>query len=265
MASISGQSTSKIDLVDGFFTSSGGGTATPTPTLTGLSDTYGFANSITISNYASYTSPTVNCEVYLSGALIVASADVADTNGVLSWTEPAGTAQPGTRTVKVRVQEFGDFIQSAEVSDTYVRNITTFRYFRCRSVSSTGADSSGHMGVRDWRYTTATPTDLPSDMTSDVLPTPFVASAGKTYGSYSPWKAFDSSTSSWAWTLTATATQNWIQIDMGASYTMASGKIRFYSGSSSSHFTISGSLDGSTWTVLNDTVPVNKTNSDMPI
>ena len=60
MASISGQSTTSISGVDGFFTTSGGGsgTASTTPTVT-VADNYGLA-SATVTNYASYTS-VVNC------------------------------------------------------------------------------------------------------------------------------------------------------------------------------------------------------------
>ena len=259
MASISGQNTTSISGVDGFFTTSGGGsgTASTTPTVT-VADNYGLA-SATVTNYASYTSVVFQCEVYVGTTLIVSNANTTKVAGVITWAD--SSTLTGSRTVNIRAQEFGDYIQSAIGSDTYTKNATTFRYFRCRSVSSTGADSNSHMGIKDWRYTTSTPTDYPADMTADALPTPYVASAGHYYGSYSPYKAFDNSTSSWAWTLTSSATNNWMQIDMGSTLTMVSGQIMFYSGSSAAYFTISGSTDGSSWTFLQDTIAVDKTNS----
>lgn len=259
MASISGQSTTNIDGVDGFYTTQGGGSGTTTTTPTvAVADNYGLA-SATVTNYASYTSVVFQCEVYVGTTLIVSNANTTKVAGVISWAD--NSTLTGSRTVKVKAQEFGDFIQSAIGSDTYTKLATTFRYFRCRCVTSTGANSSLHMGIRDWRYTSATPTDYPANMTADALPTPYVASAGHYYGNYSPYKAFDAITSSWAWTLTTNATNNWIQIDMGSTLTMVSGEIMFYNGSSAEYFTISGSTDGVNFTVLQDTIAVDKTSS----
>lgn len=258
MASISGQSTTNIDNVDGFFTTQGGGaTATPTPTLTAI-DTYGTGEA-TITNMAAYTSVVFQCEVYVGSTLIVSNANTTTNGGTITWADTSSLT--GTRTVQVRAQEFGDFIQSAVGSTTYTKNPTTFRYFRCRSVTSTGSNSNAHMGIRDWRYENASATIYPSNMTADNLPTPFVASAGAYYSTYYPYKAFDSNTSTFAWTLTSSFATNYVDIDMGASVTLVTGKIMFYSGSSASYFTISGSTDGTNFTILNDTIAVNKTNA----
>ena len=258
MASISGQNTSNIDNVDGFFTSQGGGgTASPTPTLTAI-DTYGTGEA-TITNMAAYTSVVFQCEIYVGSTLIVSNANTTKNGGTITWADTS--LLTGTRTVQVRAQEFGDFIQSAVGSTTYTKTPTTFRYFRCRAVTSTGSNTSSHMGIRDWRYENASATIYPSNMTADNLPTPFVASAGHYYSTYYPYKAFDSSTGSWAWTLTSSAANNYVEIDMGASVTLVTGKIMFYSGSSASHFTISGSTDGTNYTILADTVALGKTNA----
>jgi len=258
MASISGQSTSNIDNVDGFFTTQGGsGTATTTPTLTAI-DTYG-SGKATITNMAAYTNVVFNCEVYVGSTLIVSNANVTKNAGTLIWAD--SSTLNGTRTVQVRAQEFGDFIQSAIGSATYTKLATTFRYFRCRSVNANGSDSGSHMGIRDWRYEDSSATIYPSNMTADNAPTPFVASAGKYYANYYPYKAFDNSTSNWAWTLTSTAAQNYIEIDMGSTVTLVSGKIMFYSGSSALYFTLSGSTDGTNYTVLSDSLVVGKTNA----
>jgi hypothetical protein len=263
MAEISGVPTADIDNVDGFFTTQGGGgTATTSPTLSTMSDIYGSGQTVTITNYASYTQPTVNASVFIGATEIVSNANITDSNGVLTWTDT--NASTSTRTLKVRVQEFGDFVQSAEVTGTYDKLTATFRYFKCVGVDSSGNASSLHMGIRDWRYTSSG-TDYPSDMTADNAPSPFVASAGHTFSSYSPYKAFDSSTSTWWWSLTTSTANNYLIIDMGASYTMTSGTIRFYSGSSIRYVTISGSTDGTNYTVINDTLQIDLTNSDMNI
>jgi hypothetical protein len=244
--------------------STSGGTATTTPTLSTPSDIYGTNQTITITNYGSaYTDPHVSASVFIGGTEIVSNDNITNTNGVLSWSDT--NTSTSTRTIKVRVQEFGDFVQSAEATATYSKLTATFRYFRCRGVDSSGNNSSAHLGIRDWRYTSSS-VDYPSDMTADNLPSPFVASAGHTYSStYAPFKAFDSSTSTWWWSLTTSSANNYLDIDMGASYTFDGGTIRFYSGSSARYVTISGSTDGTNYTVINDTLEMDLTNSDMTI
>lgn len=243
--------------------SGGGGTATTTPTLGSMANIYGTGQTLTITNYSGYTDPHVSASVFIGATEIVSNDNITNTDGVLSWSDTNGSTS--TRTVKVRVQEFGDFVQSAEATGTYSKLVATFRYFRCRCVDSSGNNSNAHLGVRDWRYTSSS-TDYPSDMTADNAPSPFVASAGHTYNTtYAPWKAFDSSTSTWWWSLTTSAANNYLDIDMGASYTFDGGTIRFYSGSSARYVTISGSTDGTNYTVINDTLEMNLLNADMTI
>jgi hypothetical protein len=92
-------------------------------------------------------------------------------------------------------------------------------------------------------------------MTSDTAPTPFVASAGHFYSaSYAPWKAFDSSNYTNWYSYQTTAANNYLDIDMGATYTFQSGIIRIRSFSAATHITISGSTDGTNYTVINDTM-----------
>ena len=255
MAEISGVPTADIDNVDGFFTTqSGGGTATTSPTLSTMSSVISSSKTVTITNYATYTQPFVSASVFIGSTEIVSSANVTDTNGVLSW-EDTNTST-STRTVKVRVQEFGDFVQSAEVTGTYDVQLATFRYFRCRGVDSSGNASNARLAVSDWRYTSSG-TDYPSNMTSDTAPTPFVASAGHSYSaSYAPWKAFDTSVYSVWYSYGTTAANNYLNIDMGATYTFQSGIIRLRSFSAATHVTISGSTDGTNYTVINDTMAI---------
>ena len=248
MASISGQSTSNIDNVDGFFTTQGGGgTTTTTPTITALADTYGLG-SLVVGNFASYTNVTFECEVYVGATLIVANSLTTKDGATIGWADTS--ALSGTRTVKLRAQEFGNFIESAEATDTYEKLATSFRYFRCQAVNINGSANNLHMGIRDWRYYTGANfggTAYPSVMTTDSLPTPFVASGyffGSS-GSYSPFKAFDIGTSTWWWSLSVSSSAlNHLTIDMGAQTTMLSGRIMFYSGQSADYFTLMASNTG---------------------
>jgi len=245
MAEISGVPTADIDNVDGFFTTQGGGgTATTTPTITALADTYG-VGSLVVGNFASYTSVTFQCEVYVGATLIEGNSKTIKNGANITWSDTSNLS--GTRTVKLRAQEFGDFIQSAEVTDTYDKLATSFRYFRVQGVDVNGAAVSLHQGVRDFRYYSAAifgGTEYPTDMTTDSLPTPFVAS-GFFFSSYSPFKGFDNSSNTWWWSLTnSTASLNHLTIDMGAQTTMLSGRIKFYSGQSLRYFSIMASNTG---------------------
>ena len=251
MGEISGISTSDIDNVDGFFTTQttgGGGTATTTPSLTGLSTTGYGPLSFTIDNFSSYTNPVFQVVVVDSASATKVDVEVITTDGDISINVPMDAAA-GTATLKVRAQQFGDFIQSAEATTTFTQNSLNFRYYRIRTVSSSGANSSNHMGIRDWRFYDEVNFGgdaYPSNMTTDSLPSPYVASAGNTYSSYNPYKAFDSSTSSMYWSIFASAANGWLQIDMGSSPdTMKSARIKFYSSSNCTHITLTASNTGS--------------------
>jgi hypothetical protein len=244
MASISGQSTTYIDGVDGFYTTQGGGTATTTPTITALADTYAAA-SLVVGNYASYTDVVFQCEVYVGATLIVSNALTTKNGATITWMDSSSLV--GTRTVKLRAQEFGDYIQSAEATDTYEKLAVSFRYFRLQGVDADGTFNKLQTGIKDWRYYTAlnyAPTEYPSDMTTDALPTPFIAS-GYNFSAYSPFKAFDSNLGTWWWSLSvSTASLNHLTIDMGAQTTMLSGRILFYASHSQRHFSIMASNTG---------------------
>ena len=256
MGEISGVPTADINNVDGFFTTQGGGgggTPTTSPTLSTMPSIISSSKSVTITNYASYSQPFVSASVFIGSTEIVSNANVTDTNGVLSWEDTNTTTS--TRTVKVRVQEFGDFVQSAEVTGTYDIDQAIFRYFRCRGVDSSGNASSNRLAVANWRYVSSG-TNYPSNMTANNAPTPFVASAGHSYSSsYQPYRAFDSNLYSVWYSYGTTAANNYLDIDMGAIYTFQSGLIRLRSFGSATHITISGSTDGTNYTIINDTMP----------
>ena len=245
--------------------SGGGGTATTTPTITSLSTTGYGTVSFTIGNFAGYTNPVFQVVVVDSASATKVDQEVVTTDGDITISVPMDAAA-GTATLKVRAQQFGDFIQSAEATTTFTQNSLNFRYYRVRTVTSSGANSANHMGIRDWRFYDAVNfggTPYPSAMTSDSLPSPYVASAGNTYGTYNPYKAFDNDiSSSMYWSIFASAANGWLQIDMGSSpTTMKSARIKFYGSSNVTHITLTASNTGSfsgEETTLLDSIEVSK-------
>lgn len=263
MGKISGVSTTIIDNVDGFFTSGGGGggTASLTPTFTYAAGPFG-AGTVTVTNSHLYTNPNYFMEVKESGAVIVADADV-DHGGLSgakdhinnAMTFSDNSSASGTRTVEVRAQEFGDYIQSAVASTTYTKGSIQDRYIRFRGVSSTGADNSQNVFISNCRlYTdfgqtgTAYPT---TNLTSDTSETGIIISTGHEYSaSYDSWKAFDSNTTSsgW-WSLGTNTTNNWLQIEFDpATYPtppeLKSALFRFNTSNNASHLKVLSSSTG---------------------
>jgi len=136
-------------------------------------------------------------------------------NGTITWGDSSVTS--GTRTIRVRAQEFGDNIQSSEVTTTYTKGSITNRYIRIRGVNSDGSNTSNRLGVRDiefWTGAGRTGTLYPTThLTSATSETGIVVSQGHTYSStYSNFKAVDSNSGSFAWLLGSSATNNWWQI-----------------------------------------------------
>jgi len=255
MASISGQSTSNIDNVDGFFTTQGGsGTASLSPTLTIVGTPFG--GNVTISNFSSYTNPNWQVEVFVGATRIVSNAQVARSlasdqlTDFLSWSDTS--ALTGVRTVKVRAQTFGDFVQSAEVTGTYSKQVVSNTYMRIRGVTAAGADSSNRLGMRNVRFfegTSQSGTQWASgNMTSNTNPTSngVTLSQGHLYSTtYDAYKAMDGSGSQ-AWLLGASTANNWWQCQFtGTVPTIKSFLILMTSNADTSYIRLQGSNTGS--------------------
>ena len=216
MAEISGVPTADIDNVDGFFTTQsggGGGTATTTPTISANVSTFG-SGTLTITNASSYTHPSYKVEIDAGGSTIIANTAIVKNrtnnveNGTITWGDSSSVS--GTRTVRVRAQEFGDNIQSSEVTTTYTRGTITNRYIRIRGVNSNGTNSSSRLGIGDiefWTGSARTGTLYPTThLTSATSETGIEVSMGHTYSStYANFKACDSSTNTFAWLLGSSA------------------------------------------------------------
>ena len=90
------------------------------------------------------------------------------------------------------------------------------------------------------------PTSLIPALTSNTSNPPFVASASEEV--HPAWYAFNGNTSgSTFWQCSYESTPVWLQVDLGSVTTVGSYAVW---GGGSTHWTISGSNDGATWTVL---------------
>ena len=270
MADLSGVDTSYIDQVNGFYTTQGGGgTATTTPTISVTAAPFGQITA-QVTNHSSYTNPNYSVSVSESGTEIIAdsaathtldsdSATISD-RVVLTDVNSA----TGTRTLTLRAQEFGDFVQSAAVTATYNLQHLSARYIRIRGVTSTGANDAGRLAIYELRFFEGigqTGSSHPSNLTADTSAGDlYHCTAGHVYSSSYPiWKAFDSSTSVFSmwWALGTTATNNWIQIyfdptansnQFATPPTLKSMHIKVNSQNEADYIAVQTSSDGSTFT-----------------
>jgi hypothetical protein len=200
----------------------GGGTATTTPTISTSVSTFG-SGTLTITNASSYVNPSYKVVIEAGGSVIIGDTEIAKNstnnveNGTITWGDSSSVG--GTRTIRVRAQEFGDSIQSSEVTTTYTRGTITNRYIRIRGVNSNGTNSSSRLGIGDiefWTGSSRTGTLYPTThLTSATSETGIEVKQGHSYSStYANYKACDSNTTgTFAWLLGSSSTNNWWQIN----------------------------------------------------
>lgn len=253
MASISGQNTSNIDNVDGFFTSQGGGgTATTTPTFTLDNSTVYLSQGVTITNTSAYTNAQFKVVVTVNGTTI---ATVISTSDNITWSD--SNASTATRTVTVTADEFGDFVESAAATNTYSRTDLAFRYYRFYGSANGTTASTGWVGFYNLRlYESAgqTGTQHPENLTSDTSgeANGYYVDTEYTYSStsYAKWKAFDSNLGSWHWTLSVpTAAKNFAGFHFNATQfatppNIASFTFKSYSNPTANYVLAMGSNTG---------------------
>ncbi len=226
MGEISGISTADLNNVDGFFTTQGGGgTVTPTPTISFDSIQYN-AGSIIITNSASYSDLSVFCQITSASVLMVPNSSMSfdESTGTVSYLD---TETEGSRSIELQVQDFG-FASSSQVTGDYYRASTNFRYWR---LIYNAQSAASHTYLRNLRYYDAfsqTGTSYPPNMTSNILPTPYSASGNWIYNTtYDYWKAFDNNASTGWWTLGSTTTGKFIDIDFGSARDIKSVEMTF--------------------------------------
>jgi hypothetical protein len=259
MAEINGVPTSDINGVNGFFTTQGGGVASTTPTISVEGGTFG-SIAITVTNASSYTNPNYSVEAKVGSTVTVLDSSVtreldSSSNHIGSLlTFVDSNSSTSQRTVSVKAQEFGDFVQSAAATGTYTPSNVESRYLRIRGVTSTGANTSARLAIEDLRFWTGaggTGTKYPTtNLTSNTSETGIYVSAGHSYSqTYAPYKACDSSGSSMWWALGTNAANNWWQIEWeSGTYPnkpiIKSMVIRFDGMTDASFFSLKGSNTG---------------------
>jgi len=251
--------------------SSGGGTASTTPTISVAEGLFGFTT-VTVTNHSSFTNPNYQCSAAVGATTTIADSAVdhsLDTgsdsvSSVMTFTDQ--NASTGTRTVSVRAQEFGGNIQSAVATATYDIVGMTARYIRLRGVTASGAQSTNRLAIYDLRFFesagqsgTSHPTNLVSATTDSSGNTYYTADAGHDYSTaYPEWRAFDSSSSIFHmyWALGTSAANNWVQFkyddtQFSTPPAIKSFRVGIYAnGHFATHLALETSNDGSTFTQL---------------
>jgi hypothetical protein len=253
MAELSGINTNLIDKVDGFFTTSGGGTPTTTPTFTLDSATTYFNNGIKITNTGAYTNPQYKVVVTIGGVVVNTILSTSSTIPIPD-TLPAGAT---VREVDVTAQEYGDFVESSAANDSYTKITFSFRYWRVYGSTDGITPSVGWVGIRNFRVYSSSGqsgTQYPEDLTSDTSGEAngyFVDNVYFYSATYPPWKAFDNDApNTWWWSLSvAVASQNYVGFHFDPTIiptlpTQTSLQIKSYSNPSADYILLRGSNTG---------------------
>ena len=238
---INGVSTSGTTGVNNIFGSGTGGSSSPSATpvvtlTTATTNNETYAGAGAFINVASFAYPAVEVEVLQSDGTnitpTVADLSYSYIGGILLVQWEDTTTYFGQYTVNVRAIDMGASpaeIPSAVVTNTYNRVAPQFKYYRIQACLANGAPDKDDIAISDIQLFTSsnalgtqvTGTNSAVGNTTEHLSSntgdSFDASAGFTFSSYQPWKAFDNSAnnigSAW-WTLTnSNAANNWIQLE----------------------------------------------------
>jgi len=198
-----------------------------TPTLSSPAD-----NQIVISNYSSYSNPTVS--VFLG----TASLPFVQDGGNLSITEFSTT---GSQTVSVRVSHGGGSIFGAETDVTVNIVDPAARYWRFADIVS------GSLGMRLGHFRVYS--ELDGGGTGPTSSTWYTASRNN--GSWYPYHAYSTSlANNWYNQDPYTGTTDWIMIDMQSAVEVNSVQIGFQGNTTyfgASKLVLQSSNDNSTW------------------
>lgn len=177
----------------------------------------------TVTNHASYDDPAYFFQLK-NGATVIVDNDSFTINGnSITFNAPAN----GSYTLESRAQDFGDLASEITSTSVTITPIPALRYYRLTLIGGIS-----HNYIRNFRvYTGANQTGmLPTDMTSDTEPSPYVASSSGSYSTgYAAFKAFDSSTTSSGWWNLSQVPYGtaWLQIDVGSSVAIEGAGIAF--------------------------------------
>ena len=193
----------------------------PTVALQAAAYFGGNVGEITISNHNTYDDPAYFVEIYDGATLLMGNDDFTkNTDGTINFTVPSN---PGTYSLKIKTQDFGDLQSEVTTTSISFANFGgTYRYWRLKTTGS-------HTLIAHfWLYsgTGQTGTNYSNNMTSDVLPTPKVASSSMNFSGYESFKAFDNNANTHWWNLTTTNSEDYVQIDLGTATAIGSLLIR---------------------------------------
>jgi len=227
ISSYNGIDMGDIASINGQDAPSGGGTASTAPSVSVSTTAFGHTATITKSGGGAYTNPNYSASAALTSdasTITVADADI-DRFLESDGTHLAGTlklydtnAASGERTLSVKAQEFGDTIQSSAGTATYTARVLQTEFLRIQGCTSDGTADANKLAIRDVRFYEgpdqtgqAYPT---TDLSANDSETDIVVSRGKAFSSYYAYKAFNGVTTGadMAWLLTASASENWLQI-----------------------------------------------------
>ena len=193
-----------------------------TPTLS----TTGFR--VTISNWSSYSSPTVQ----LTGD---GFQPIYTQAGSVLYITNAGI---GAHKVYVQITESGKI-----TSDTAAASLTlpTYRFYRMTFEPSASGGGSVINEMKFYSGAGQTGTAYPTNMTSNNAPYPFVAS--QSGSGISPYLAFDGSTAATGYWGSGNST-DYLQIDMGTNVQILSMKMNLHSSYFPERITVKASRSG---------------------
>lgn len=176
----------------------------------------------TVTNHASYDDPAYFFQLKNGATVIVDNDSFTQNGGSITFNAPTD----GSYTLESRAQDFGDLASEITSTSVTITPIPALRYYRLTLIGGIS-----HTYIRNFRvYTGANQTGmLPPNMTSDTVPSPYVASSSGNYSGYDAFKAFDSSTTSSGWWNLSQVPYGtaWLQIDVGSSVTIEGAGIAF--------------------------------------
>lgn len=177
----------------------------------------------TITNHASYADPAYFFQLKLGGTVIVDNDSFIRNGATISFAAPASS---GTYTLESKTQDFGQIASQITSTSISIVTLPALRYFRVRYIGSTSYNFL--INFRLYTGSNRTGTSYPSNMTSNSLPSPYVASSSGAYSAtYEAWKVFDSDNVSGWWNLGLSGTYStaYVQIDLGSAINIVSGTI----------------------------------------
>ena len=219
------------------FQDAGGLAASTTPTLNGNATAFqGLDYVVTVTNYDDYV-PNSQFRLEITkdsdSSVVSTPQDFTDnSDGTFTVTIPASAT--GAHTVRVKAQDFNKGASAEATMSLTISAISfTKRYWRLKDFDGGGTGSAGNTSVMiaEFKLYSASSqggTKYPTAMTSNVLPTPFVASGQGYYAlsgdTYNYFRAFDdNSVNSFYWNLgTTNMDTDYLAIDLGSAQTIQS-------------------------------------------